>query len=107
MPMRVSFLDQHERIVELRLKHAPWRLTSWLQPHEYIVEGGTLEDDELLDIMLGLLQDTGYWDTYGGYRNQYLEIDGYRYWAIGRGLNRERLPISTNWPGSRSKDTRE
>jgi hypothetical protein len=37
-------LDQNPRVIELRLKHTPWRLTSWLQPHEYIAEPDTPEE---------------------------------------------------------------
>jgi hypothetical protein len=88
------------RVLELRLKHAPWRLTSWLQPHEYLAGSEDPESNWILEAMQQQLTEQGYWDQYDGFRNQYLEIDGFRYWVIGKTLNRERLPISNAWPGS-------
>ena len=94
-------MSEELRILEIRLKHAPWRLTSWLQPHEYLARSDDPEYLWILETMNQLLRTHGYWDTYGGYWNQYLEIGGFRYWIIGEdGLNRERLPISRAWPGS-------
>jgi hypothetical protein len=92
---------QTSRILELRLKHAPWRRTSGLQPHEYLVNSHDSESTWILETMKQELSTKGYWDTYSGYWNQYLEIGGFRYWMIDDdGLNRERLPISRAWPGS-------
>ena len=79
---------------------APWRFAKTMahMPHEYLVEGKVPDPDAFARFVAHIREHgfKAYWRTS---LNTYLELDGWRYWAMpGRGdssitiINRERLP---------------
>jgi hypothetical protein len=67
-------------------------------PHEYLVEGKVPDEDGFW-AFVAYIAEHGFEAHWRQYRNTYLELDGWRYWAMpGRGdssitiVNRERLP---------------
>jgi hypothetical protein len=93
----------HEGAGRLRprpfVESAPWRFakTSHM-PHEYLVEGKA-PDEEGFWAFVAYIAEHGFEAYWRQYRNTYLELDGWRYWAMpGRGntsitiVNRERPP---------------
>ena len=82
------------------VESAPWRFAKTMahMPHEYLVEG-KIPDEDGFWAFVAYIAEHGFEASWRQYRNTYLELDGWRYWAMpGRGngsitiVNRERLP---------------
>jgi hypothetical protein len=81
------------------VESVPWRFAKTMPqlPHEYVVEG-KVPDDQFWAFVRHI-RERGFEAYWRGRLNTYLELGGWRYWAMpGRGdtsvtiINRERLP---------------
>lgn len=66
------------------IKRCQWRWARSMPgaPHEYIVRGKcALSEDEFYEFFKA--QRTGQHERWGKYNNQYIYIDGYKYWTMG------------------------
>jgi hypothetical protein len=81
------------------VESAPWRFAKTMpqMSHEYVVEGN-VPDDQFW-AFVSHIRERGFEAYWHGRVNTYLELGGWRYWAMpGRGepsvtiINRERLP---------------
>ena len=61
-------------------------------PHYYIVRDNlTKEDQKTFDEFKLFIKKNGYIEDFHGKKYQYININGYKYWAIENILNREKI----------------
>ena len=68
-----------------------WARTYLSVPHEYIIRGSSNNDlskEEFFNFIL-TIKHTGVEEWFGKRKNQYLYIDGYKYWTMGDGIDLE------------------
>jgi hypothetical protein len=85
----MSTLDDEARLREL-VKTAPWKSTSYIQPHQYFLEHWAPEAFRALAALIA--SPRGYYGRFLGRRYRYVQFDGFKYWRIEDCINRERLP---------------
>lgn len=62
-------------------------------PHEYIVTNQYPDKIERIKEFVEEIEKNGYAKKFYGKQYKYLEIDGYKYWAIENILNREKIKV--------------
>jgi hypothetical protein len=95
--------------VEHLIAGAPWRATSHVAPHEYVMEHWSPELAELVAQVRSRIRNEGYWRQFRGCRYPTVHIGTHYYWTMqldypevvdGRRpggpicLNRAQLPVS-------------
>ena len=86
-------LDRCRRFID----SAGWRFAKTMpDAHEYTVRGKATAGVEPPptadhDWFVREIRRTGYRDKWGRWTYSYLEVDGWKYWAIGRIINREHI----------------
>lgn len=68
---------------------AQWRQTTYIEPHEYILQHAY---PELFQRLATLIQQDGYYAKFQGRTYRYFDIGPYKYWRIQNVLNRALLP---------------
>lgn len=67
-----------------------WSKTMPLMPHEYIVRGRYLTDDQFVEFVQAI-RTYGRREKWGRYNHEYLYIDGYKYWTMGSPIEQTRI----------------
>jgi hypothetical protein len=61
-------------------------------PHEYLVRDNLSEvDKKVFDEFKAFVNKNGYTAVFQSKQNRYFNLNGYKYWFIGKVLNRERI----------------
>jgi hypothetical protein len=79
------------RELELLIEEVPWRASSYLGPHEYVVKTWDEKCAALVESIRKLISKQGYRQEFHGWTYEYVNVDGYRYWVRDLVLNRARL----------------
>ena len=95
--------------LDARLATAPWRATTYIAPHEYVMEHRSPEVAELVAGVRGRIRGEGYWRLFRGRKYPTVHIGSYYYWTMQLDypdvvdgqrpggpicLNRAKLPVS-------------
>lgn len=78
------------------IAQAPWKATTYIQPHEYVMEP---LDPALWQAIAHWLIDAGYFQKFGSRTYRYVHLDGYKYWIVDNCVNRQRLPEEAHGQG--------
>lgn len=74
-------------LIEAMIAEAPWKATDYIDPHEYIM---IWQHPKLCSAMTRVLLEKGYNREFLGRQYRYVDIGEYRYWSMGKILNRAR-----------------
>ncbi len=80
--------DEERGLLEWLLSDAIWTATTYIKPHEYIVEK---DHGELFALMEARLKGEGYEAPFQGRTYRYVDVGEHRYWLMGVVLNRARV----------------
>ncbi len=77
--------DEERGFLEWLLDDAIWTPTTYIKPHEYILEKN---HGELFALMKARIEEAGYEAPFQGRTYRYVDVGEYRYWLMEPVLNR-------------------